>query len=90
VWCTSSLWCYLGRGVQVKSSDGKQTLIIKLRYTDTIGTLRSFVRERRMDDKVFELRTAFPNRAYVDDEETLQHAGLTPNAVVMVRVIASE
>lgn len=33
--------------IQVKSGSGKQTLIVKLKYNDTIGTLRSFIDDNR-------------------------------------------
>jgi hypothetical protein len=38
-------------------------------------------------DGTYEVRTAVPNRAYTDLTQTLQDAGLTPNATLMLRVL---
>ena len=35
----------------------------------------------------YEIRSAFPQRAYTDMEETLRAAGLTPNATLFMRAL---
>ena len=71
--------------LQVKNDDGCQTLIIKLRFGDTIGALRKFIDMHRLSGSPYEIRTAFPNKSYDDTSQTLQEAGLVPNAVLMLR-----
>ena len=41
----------------------------------------------RIMDGTYEVRTAVPNRACTDLTQTLQDAGLTPNATLMLRVL---
>ena len=64
-----------------------KTLIVKLGYKDTVGDLAQHVDSEKVAPAKFELRTAFPNRAYTDMEETLEDAGLVPNASLNVRYI---
>ncbi len=35
----------------------------------------------------YEIRSAFPARAYADEEETLRAAGLVPNATLFLRAL---
>jgi hypothetical protein len=71
--------------LQVRSDSGRQTLVVKLRYTDTVGDLLEYVERYRAKEGGFQLVTAFPRRAYTDPEQTLQDAGLVPNAKLMIR-----
>mmetsp|Transcript_27606 Transcript_27606/g.60406 ORF Transcript_27606/g.60406 Transcript_27606/m.60406 type:complete len:406 (-) Transcript_27606:721-1938(-) len=83
--------------LQVKSEDGSQTYIVKLQYTDTIAAVRKYLDAHRAKlakdqgkpapPSTYELRTAFPTRAYADLTETLQAAGLTPNATMFLRAV---
>ena len=81
----------LGRVVtlQVRSSDGRQVLLLKMLETDTVGAVHEIIKQEREDGKSFELRTAFPNKAYDDMGQTLQEAGLAPNATLLLRQSAS-
>lgn len=71
--------------IQVRSDSGRQTIVVKLRFDDTIGDLRRAILSHRTRGSAFEIRTAFPNRSYTDDAQTLRDAGLTPNAAVLLR-----
>ena len=82
--------------LQVKSEDGGQAYILKLKYDDTVGALRSCVDAHRAKLIVedgqyrssnFEIRSAFPSRTYTDTEETLRTAGLVPNATLFLRAL---
>lgn len=73
-----------GAMLQVKSFDGQQTFVIKLRATDTIGALRRRVQGLVLIQE-FEIRTAFPPVVYADDAQTLQEAGLVPSATLILR-----
>ncbi|GFH09495.1 UBX domain-containing protein 11 [Haematococcus lacustris] len=75
----------------VKSEDGQQTLIVKAQYDDTVGALRSYIDAHRAKQKEgerttnYEIRTAFPPRAYTNPHETLRAAGLIPNATLFLK-----
>ncbi|GLC38226.1 hypothetical protein PLESTB_001085400 [Pleodorina starrii] len=75
--------------LQVKSIDGKQTYILKFQYDDTIGSLRACINAHHAKAGVsgmsYEIRSAFPARAYTDEAETLRAAGLVPNATLFLR-----
>lgn len=77
--------------LQVKSDSGRQKILVKLFFTDTVGDLRRAIDQYRQKDDPYQIRTAYPNRAYEDDDETLEEAGLVPNAAVrLVRVKKGE
>ena len=77
--------------VKMDIGGGKaKTLIVKLGYRDTIGDLVHHVDTEKIAPGAFELRTAFPNKSYVDMDETLENAGLVPNASLNVRYIKAE
>lgn len=57
--------------------------------TETIGTLKAFLtiyfHENEMEMGSIGLSTAFPRKSYQNDNETLDDAGLSPQAVLMVQ-----
>lgn len=79
---------------QVKSEDGQQTFILKLQYDNSLGQLRACIDKHRAKLKppppptaVYEIRSAFPSRAYINPAETLRTAGLIPNATLFLRAV---
>lgn len=72
--------------LKLKTETG-DTLIIKLKFDDTIGTLRDLVDKYRKDQSTYEIRTAFPSRVYHDPKITLRAAGLIPNATMFLKCI---
>jgi len=84
--------------LQVKSEDGKQTFILKLQYDETVFALRKYIdahREKLSKEqgkavpaaKSYEIRSAFPARAYTEAKETLREAGLVPNSTLFLKAI---
>lgn len=80
--------------LQVKSEDGRHTYILKLCYDDTIAALRKCLdayrarlpeASRPHPGARYEIRSAFPARAFIDPQETLRQAGLVPNATLFLR-----
>lgn len=83
--------------LRVHADDGAPPLLIKLRFYDTIGTLRSFIDNERRGglnssskgvtglSLTYDLRTNFPSRIYSNDTQTLQETGLVPNATLLLR-----
>ena len=69
-------------------AQAQRPLLLKLHFDDLVGTLRRHIAESVQAAAGFklELRTTFPNRVYADDEVTLRAAGLTPNALLLVRL----
>jgi len=70
--------------LKVKTSN-MATLIVKLRFDDTIATLRKYIDQYTKDNRAYELRTTFPNQVYSDASVSLQDAGLVPNATLHVK-----
>lgn len=74
--------------LRIKSGDGKQTLMLKLYYSNTIGNIRDALDKYRIDNTVpYELRTAYPNKAYTDNSITVKDADLVPNAKMFIKNI---
>lgn len=80
--------------LQVRSEDGKQAFILKMKYTDTIGRVKKCIHKHRAAQQQqqqqptvggYELRSAFPARVHTDDNMTLQEAQLVPNATLYMR-----
>jgi hypothetical protein len=77
--------------------DGKQTFILKLQYDETIFALRKYIDTHRAKlakeqgkpapASKYEIRSAFPARAYSEAKETLREAGLIPNATLFLRAL---
>ena len=86
--------------LRVKGMDGQKMYIVKLSGDDTIGKLRRYLeravgRERdvsigKQSDNLFEIRNAYPPKTFTDDTQTLQEAGLVPNATLLLRPIAAD
>lgn len=81
-------------GASAAAAGGAATLIVKLKFDDTVGDLRNALLPHIGSSAVgsstgstggFELRTAVPPKAYSDDNQSLRAAGLTPNATLFVR-----
>lgn len=71
--------------LRVKLDGGNKTLIVKLKYSDTIADLRRFIGEHKKGR--FEIRTTFPNKTYSSGHETLEEAGLVPSANLHIKDI---
>eukprot|EP01138_Halocafeteria_seosinensis_P005025 gb/GECG01005138.1/.p1 GENE.gb/GECG01005138.1/~~gb/GECG01005138.1/.p1 ORF type:complete len:570 (+),score=103.94 gb/GECG01005138.1/:1-1710(+) len=76
--------------IQVRSDSGRQVLVIKLRFDDTVGDLKRYIDLHRNKETPYEIRTAFPAKAYTTPENTLRHEGLVPNATVMLRPVGND
>lgn len=63
------------------------TLIVKLKFDDTVGTLKKYIDQYTEDNRPYELRTSFPNRVYSDVNATLRASGLVPNATLYVKCL---
>lgn len=63
---------------------GVETLRLSMSESDTIADLRAKVRVEGHLTYKFEIRTAFPSRAYTDLERTLAEEKLVPSAKVLV------
>lgn len=76
--------------IKVKREDGKQTYVLQLAYDDRIRDVLDAVKSFRLQagqpgaDTAIELRSAFPSRVFTDLDETLQQAGLVPNACLHI------
>ena len=75
--------------LQVRCPDGSR-MVLKLKYDATVGDLRARIRAAYRPAggdgaAPYELRTAYPNRAYEDEAKTLEEEGLTPSATLMLK-----
>ncbi|XP_069130862.1 UBX domain-containing protein 11-like isoform X3 [Argopecten irradians] len=72
--------------LRVKSDSGNQTYILKMKFWETIGDLRKYIdMHRPMGLPDYQIVSAYPTKVYDNHSETLESAGLTPNAVLHIR-----
>ena len=92
----SDCYSYHGSGVpravslalQVKSENGKDTFVLKLRSGDTVATVRQYLdKQRPHGTGGYKLVSAYPRKELTNDM-TLDDAGLTPRATI--RMIANK
>lgn len=75
---------------QIKREDGLKTYVLKLPYWATIQDVRSALDKHRVGVEGtlhYELRSTFPPRTYDDLQQTLEDAGLVPNATLFLREV---
>nr|XP_022289531.1 UBX domain-containing protein 11-like isoform X2 [Crassostrea virginica] len=73
--------------LRVKSDTGNHTYILKMKFHETIGDLRKYVdMHRSSTSQPYNIVSAYPSKILDDERVTLQEAGLTPNAVLHLRV----
>lgn len=72
--------------IQVRDLDGTR-LVVSMRRDATVGDLRAEIDKARLPSKNtgYEIRTAFPHRAYTDPRSTLQEEGLVPSATIFLQ-----
>ncbi|XP_016315603.1 UBX domain-containing protein 11-like [Sinocyclocheilus anshuiensis] len=72
--------------LRLKSEDGMETFIMRMYFTETIGDLRHYLDLKRGPGAaLYDIISAFPQRCYSDDTQTLLSCGLTPNAALLLR-----
>ncbi|CAB3977295.1 UBX domain-containing 11-like [Paramuricea clavata] len=73
--------------LRIKSEKGDQTYILKLKFTDTIASVRKYINVVRPElHDQYRIKTSFPNMVYDDVTQTLDQAGLVPNATLHILV----
>lgn len=72
--------------LRIRTETGKRTIIVKLLKTDKIDMLYDYVTPYiEFDDKPYELRSKFPNKAYDEnDQKSLAELGLAPSSALVV------
>ena len=71
--------------LRIKSQKGDQTYILKLKFTDTIASVRKYINKVRPElHDHYRIKTSFPNMVYDDVTQTLEQAGLVPNATLHI------
>lgn len=73
--------------LRIKSEKGDQTYILKLKFTDTIASVRKYINKVRPDlCNHYYIKTSFPNKVHDNHTLTLEQAGLVPNATLHILV----
>ena len=74
--------------LRIRTETGNRNIILKLLVTDTIDAVYKLVEpySEFKGEKSFELRTNFPNMAYLQSNlKTLKELGLAPSSVMIMR-----
>lgn len=77
--------------LRVKTEEGDKTLLIKMKFRETIRDLRKYInRQRPHQDQNYEIFSTFPSKVYSEDFSTLEECGLTPNANLSLRFVKNQ
>ncbi|XP_061771850.1 UBX domain-containing protein 11 isoform X2 [Nerophis ophidion] len=72
--------------LKVKSEDGNCTYLLKMGLNETVGHLRQHLDSQRGHDLAgYDIISAYPQRHYADDCQTLRSCGLTTNVTLLLR-----
>ncbi|XP_047186512.1 UBX domain-containing protein 11 isoform X2 [Scophthalmus maximus] len=72
--------------LKVKSEDGNQTYVLKMRFSETIGHLRQYLDKHRGGGLLgYDIISAYPQCRYQDDCRMLRSCGLTTNAALLLK-----
>ncbi|XP_050717643.1 uncharacterized protein LOC126999281 [Eriocheir sinensis] len=74
--------------LRIKVENGSETYLIKLKASDTLQTLRSYLRSYRGDNEDFLIVRTYPYQVLDQGEATMAELGLTPNAALHLKVAA--
>ncbi len=83
---TTTLRVRVERSLRCAEHASVETLIVKLFASSTLGDLRAAIKPFVARIDACDIITLFPRRAYTDATETLELAGLVPNATLQVRL----
>lgn len=75
--------------LRIRTETGKRTVIVKLLRTDKMADLYEAIDPYvEFTDKVYELRSKFPNRGYSKDEgDDLEKLGLAPSSALVIHTM---
>ncbi|KAK4307446.1 hypothetical protein Pmani_020791 [Petrolisthes manimaculis] len=72
--------------LRIKVENGTETYLIKLKASDTLNTLRSYLRSYRGDHEEFEIVRTYPYQVLSQGDASMADLGLTPNAALHLKV----
>eukprot|EP00730_Choanoeca_flexa_P019450 TRINITY_DN9498_c0_g1_i2.p1 TRINITY_DN9498_c0_g1~~TRINITY_DN9498_c0_g1_i2.p1 ORF type:complete len:524 (+),score=85.23 TRINITY_DN9498_c0_g1_i2:2634-4205(+) len=71
--------------LQVKSEDANETMVLKMRFNDTIADIRKCLDNHRGAHLIYDIYTSFPRKILNDPQQTLIDANLVPNATLRLK-----
>ncbi|XP_005108241.1 UBX domain-containing protein 11 [Aplysia californica] len=71
--------------LRVVTETGNHTYIVKMKFTETVGDLRSYLDTQRRPTTPYDIVSTFPHKVHSNNTMTLEASGLTPNAVLHLR-----
>ncbi|XP_067863014.1 UBX domain-containing protein 11 isoform X2 [Heptranchias perlo] len=71
--------------LRIKSENGEKTYIVKMRFSETIGDLRTYLNQSRRGQLDYDIISTFPQQVYSDQSKTLMEYELVPNALLILR-----
>lgn len=76
--------------LRIKVENGSETYLIKLKASDTLNTLRSYLKSYRGDNEDFLIVRTYPYQVLDQGEATMAELGLTPNAALHLKVASRQ
>ncbi|RUS83533.1 hypothetical protein EGW08_008712 [Elysia chlorotica] len=71
--------------LRVVTEQGAHTYIVKMKFTETIGNLRTYLDTQRRPTAPYDIVSTFPHKIHKNNNLTLEASGLTPNAVLHLK-----
>lgn len=71
--------------LRVVAEQGAHTYIVKMKFSETIGDLRTYMDTQRRPSAPYDIVSTFPHKIHKNNNLTLEASGLTPNAVLHLK-----
>ncbi|GFN91070.1 ubx domain-containing protein 11-like [Plakobranchus ocellatus] len=71
--------------LRVVAEQGAHTYIVKMKFSETIGNLRTYLDTQRRPTAPYDIVSTFPHKIHKNNSLTLEESGLTPNAVLHLK-----
>ena len=80
---------YKGHGdvttLRVVTEAGDHTYILKMKFSETVGDLRTYLDTQRRPTAPYDIVSTFPHKVHKNNTISLKDSGLTPNAVIHLK-----
>jgi len=81
---------YKGHGqevttLRVVTEAGDHTYIVKMKFSETVGDLRTYLDKQRRPTVPYDIVSTFPHKVHLNNRLSLEASGLTPNAVLHLK-----
>ena len=71
--------------LRVVTESGDHTYIVKMKFSETLADLRTYLDSQRRPTAPYDIVSTFPHKVHKNNTMSLEASGLTPNAVIHLK-----